>query len=642
MMKPKLDWLAAPLLLALTGTVLAQGAAGYRDLNHNGKLDPYEDRRLPDDARLTDLLGRMTPEEKIGTLLHGSLRAVDSEIGRSDKGYDLAAARQAIGMGKVTSFITRLSVPPAELARQNNAVQRLAEATRLGIPLTISTDPRNHFQATVGASSAGYFSAWPETLGFAAIGDAALVERFGAIVRAEYRAAGIHMALSPQADLATEPRWPRGTGTFGSDPATVSALAGAYVRGFQGSASGLTPDGVATVVKHWVGYGAQPEGFDAHNVYGRHARLSDASFALHVAAFKGALAARAAGVMPAYPIIEGVRIDGRSLPPVGAGFNKPLLTGLLRGTKGYRGLILSDWAITVDCPSACSAPTAANPQTPDAIATSWGVENLSATERYAKGVDAGIDQFGGVDDPAPLLAALKGGRIAPERLDDAVRRVLAIKFALGLFDDPYVDPARAAQMVGSPDARAAGETAQRRALVLLENRHGLLPLRGKRVWLSGIDAGTARAAGLTLAAVPEQADAAIVRVATPYELLHPNHFFGSRQHEGRLDFRDGDRGYEAIKRAAAAKVPTLVVVDMDRPAILTNVRDKAAAILVAFGAGDPAVLDVATGRARAEGRLPFELPSSMRDVEAQDPALPDDTRTPLYRRGAGIILSAPR
>jgi beta-glucosidase len=628
---------AAAVMTLAGGMATARSPVGYRDLNHNGRLDRYEDRRQPVAVRMEDLLARMTPEEKIGSLLHGSLRAADSEIGRSSKGYDLAAARQAIGARHVTSFITRLTVDPAELARQNNAIQRLAEGTRLGIPVTISTDPRHHFHGVLGASSTGGgFSQWPETLGFAAIGDAGLVRQFGAIARREYRAVGIHMALSPQADLATEPRWPRGNGTFGSDPATVSALAGAYVQGFQGGAAGLAPGGVATVLKHWVGYGAQPEGFDAHNHYGRFARLSDRSFTLHVAAFRGALDAKAAGVMPAYPILQGVQIDGTPLPPVAPGFNKPLIEGLLRGREGYRGLVLSDWAVTVDCPAACSAPTAANPQTPGAIATPWGVEALSPMQRYVAGIDAGIDQFGGVDDPAPLLAAWRAGQIAPARLDAAVRRVLTIKFQLGLFDDPYVDPAAATRVVGDAASRAAGEAAQRRALVLLENRGDLLPLRARRVWLHGVDATAARAAGLTPVDDPAQAEAAIVRVATPSEMLHPHHFFGSRQHEGRLDFRVGDKDYEAIRRAADT-VPTLVVVDMDRPAILTNVKDKARAILVAFGAGDAAVLDVVTGLAVAQGRLPYELPSSMTAVSAQDPALPDDSAGPLYRRGAGIV-----
>ncbi|MBA4355477.1 MAG: beta-glucosidase, partial [Novosphingobium sp.] len=312
--------------IALATPALAKSAS--RDLNHNGKRDPYENPALSTEKRVTDLLARMTLEEKVALMLHGTLSAEGSRGIGIGKAYDKALAEQLLARG-VNSFITRLSPDARAFAQENNAIQRMAQATRLGIPATISTDPRNHFQVTVGVSSAsGGFSQWPETLGMAAIGDEKLVERFGRLVAAEYRAVGIQMALSPQADLYTEPRWARGVATFGADPATVSRLAGAYVRGFQGSVKGLVKSGVATVVKHWVGYGAEPEGFDGHNYYGRTAKLDNASFAQHVAAFDGALAAKSAGVMPTYVIAQGVSIAGKPVPQVGAGFSKPMIEGL--------------------------------------------------------------------------------------------------------------------------------------------------------------------------------------------------------------------------------------------------------------------------------------------------------------------------
>lgn len=163
------------------------------------------------------------------------------------------------------------------------------------------------------------------------------MQRFGDIARQEYRAVGIHMALSPQADIGVEPRWARFGATFGSDPALISRLAGAYVAGFQGGRTGVREDGVATIVKHWVGYGAEPEGFDGHNYYGRNVTLSDAEFARHVRAFDGALAVKSAGVMPTYVIVQGPKIAGKPLDPVGAGFSKQLLTELLRREKGFGG-----------------------------------------------------------------------------------------------------------------------------------------------------------------------------------------------------------------------------------------------------------------------------------------------------------------
>jgi len=633
-----LKWLGAASVagLMLIGSGEAQVRdSSFRDLNHNGRMDPYENAKLTAQQRVADLVARMTLEEKVGAMLHGTLPTAGSAIGVSQAGYDRAAVTKLVGENHVTSMITRLSISPEQFAQQNNMVQEIAAQTRLGIPVTISTDPRNHFQVVVGASSrASGFSQWPETLGLAAIGDPALVRRFGAIVAREYRAVGITMALSPQADLATEPRWSRGTGTFGSDPVTVSNLARAYVQGFQGSDTGLRTDGVATVVKHWVGYGAEPEGFDGHNHYGRVVRLDNKSFALHVRAFDGALAAGAAGVMPTYPIVSGVTIAGKPMEQVGAGYNSVLLNGLLRKTHGYRGLIVSDWGITSTCDETCMNATKEAPQKPTSIAMDWGVDKLSEEDRFAKGARAGIDQFGGVNNPAPLLAAVRAGKISMARVNDAVSRVMLLKFRLGLFDNPFVDPARAAGIIGEPSAIAAAEAAQRTAQVLLENRATLPLAQGKRVWAVGMDPAAVRAAGLTPVDSPEAAEAAIIRVGTPFETLHPYHFFGRVQHEGRLDFRDGNPGYEAIKRAAG--LPTVVAVDMDRPAILTNIRDKASAILAVFGASDAAVLDVVTGRAQAKGRLPFELPRSMAEVEAQDPALPDDTRNPLYPRGAGM------
>lgn len=636
------SFLRGPAILpAIIATMLASGPAwageAYRDLNHNGRQDVYENPTTSVVRRVDDLLRQMTLEEKVALMLHGTLAAENGARIGVGVAYDKGAAEAQLARG-VNSAITRLSPDAKTFAEENNAIQRLAEATRLGIPVTISTDPRNHFQVTVGVSSAsGGFSQWPETLGMAAIGDEKLIERFGRIVSAEYRAVGIHMALSPQADLYTEPRWPRGVATFGSDAATVSRLAGAYVRGFQGSPKGLVRSGVATVVKHWVGYGAEPEGFDGHNYYGRIARLDNASFSQHVAAFEGALAAKSAGVMPTYVIADGVSINGRPLPQVGAGFSKPLIDGLLRKTKKFGGIVISDWGITNTCLEQCKAPTAEKPQGYN-IAMPWGVEGLSEEDRYAMGANAGIDQFGGVDDPAPLLAAVRHGKVSLARVDQAARRVLTLKFELGLFDNPYVDVAHATKVIGVPATQAEADKAQRAAQVLLENKAGMLPLApGRKVWLSGVNADIARAGGLTVVDTLDQADVALVRVATPFEVLHPNHFFGSRQHEGRLDFRADDAATKLVTMASA-KVPTIVAVDLDRPAVLTLLKDKASALYGLFGASDAVLVDLVTGKAKSQGHLPFELPSSAKAVEEQQPGRPDDSTAPLYKRGDGIVL----
>jgi beta-glucosidase len=609
----------------------------FRDLNRDGQINPYEDWRLAPEIRANDLVARMTLPEKAGTMMHGSIPGIGNVVGFSNQGYDVPLLRPDISERHVTSFITRLATGPRRMAEENNKIQEIAEQSRLGVPLTISTDPRHHFQFILGASNmASGYSQWPETLGFGALRDMTMMKRFATVARMEYRATGIHQALSPQADLFTEPRWARGTGTFGSDSIIVRDLVQAYVEGFQGGANGLQPDGVLTIVKHWVAYGATPKGWDGHNYYGRFAKASNRSFAAHVQAFDGAFKVKVAGVMPTYSIVQGVSVAGKPLEQVGAGFSAQLLQDKLRRDKHFTGIILSDWAITNPCNSECKAPT--KPHGFDAIAMPWGVEELSELERFAKGINAGIDQFGGVTNSGIIVEAVSKGLIKQQLVDDSAIRVLVPKFQMGLFENPYVDPEAAARVVGTIAVAGEAHAAQAASQVLLKNK-GIFPLKaGTRVWLKDIDADAARARGLIVVARPEDADIALVRLSTPSERSHPNHFFGSRQNEGRLDFRPGEAGHDLVKELSS-KTKVAVALFADRPAVLGPVDAMASAILVNFGVSDAALLDVVIGKLAAKGRLPFEFPSTMDAVDAQDPAVADDTRKPLYRAGAGLGMT---
>jgi len=634
---------AQPRLESRSAPLIEQGGLRFRDLNRNGTLDRYEDWRLSPSERARDLVSRMTLEEKAGAMMHGTARA-GGPAGGPGVGaqYDSAANVALIAGANVNSLITRLGGEPATLAAQDNALQALAERTRLGIPLTISTDPRNHFQYVIGASNTiGKFSQWPEALGFAAIGDAALTRRFGDIARQEYRAVGIQMALSPQADLSTEPRWPRINGTFGEDAALAGRMVRAYVEGFQHGTRGVDSAGVITVVKHWVGYGAAKNGFDSHNAYGSHAIYSGPNLEYHVRPFLGAFAANVAGVMPTYSVLEGATWKGKPIEQVGAGFNKTLLTDMLRGQYGFRGLILTDWGITNDCNERCrnGAPAGQRPSFAD-IGMPWGVEDLPKQARFVKAVKAGVDQFGGTEDSKVLVDAVKAGELSEARLDESVRRIMALKFSLGLFENPYVSPDRAPRVVGMPAWRDAGIDAQRRSLVLLENEGRLLPLKstGKsgalRVYAVGVDTAAVRRAGWSVASDPTQADVAVVRLVAPFETLHSQYVFGAMQHEGSLDFHPGDKAYDELVRVSAL-VPTVATVYLDRPAILTPLKGKARAIVANFGVSDDALLDVLAGRARPRGKLPFDLPASDDQVAAQKSDVAHDVARPLYRFGFG-------
>ncbi|MGY5808889.1 glycoside hydrolase family 3 N-terminal domain-containing protein [Rhizobium sp. LEGMi198b] len=627
-----------PALSARIAKTLNVDGLSFKDLDSNGKLDPYEDWRLPAAERATDLVGRMTIEEKAGLMMHGTAPSVGPGAGMGvGSQYDLDRATEMIDKRKVVTFITRLSGDPAVLAGENNKLQEIAESGRLGVPATISTDPRNHFQFVLGASvSAGRFSKWPETLGFAAIGDAALVRRFGDIARQEYRAVGIQEALSPQIDLASEPRWPRVNGTFGEDAQLAKTMAEAYVAGFQNGETGINRDSVVAVAKHWVGYGAAKDGYDSHNAYGRRSVFPGNNFAEHLIPFEGAFKAKVAGVMPTYSILEVVNLDGKPLEPVGAGYSKQLLTDLLRGKYGFDGVILSDWLITNDCKGTClegEKPGVKPTLNEETFGMPWGVEDMSRVDRFAKAVNAGVDQFGGVTSSDLLVEAVKDKKINEERIDQSATRILIQKFEQGLFENPYVDPEKARSIVGNPTFAAEATAAQAKAMVLLDNKAKLLPvLSGKKVFLYGVDPKVAAARGFTVVATAREADFALVRLNAPYQQPHMNYFFGSRHQEGDLDFKDGNADFEAFK-SAAKEVPTIVTIYLARPAILTGLRDRAGSILANFGASDEALFDVIEGKQKAQGKLPFELPSSMAEVLAQKSDVPHDTANPLYPIG---------
>ncbi|GAB7106106.1 glycoside hydrolase family 3 N-terminal domain-containing protein [Streptomyces phaeofaciens JCM 4814] len=576
----------------------------------------YRDPNLPVDERVEDLLARMTLEEKAGQLFHTML-TMTPEGGLAEEGPFLRHGTTELVTGRGLTHFNLLGQGDAgAMARWSNRMQELAAATRLGIPVTLSTDPRHTFTDNPGASfNSGAFSAWPEPLGLAAIGDPELVERFADTVRREYLAVGFRVALHPQIDLATEPRWSRQSGTFGSDAELTGELVGAYVRGLQGPRLGTRS--VAAMVKHFPGGGPQKDGEDPHFPHGKEQVYPGGMREYHLAPFRAAVEAGCSQMMPYYgqPV-------GTDWEEVGFGFNKDVLTGLLRGRLGFDGIICTDWGLLSD------AEILGEP----AEARAWGVEHLSVAERAAKALDAGTDQFGGEQCPEVVVELVRSGRISEDRVDASVRRLLREKFVLGLFENPYVDPDRAEETVGAREFTALGEAAQRRSLTVLTD-NGLLPLRERPdLYVRGVSRETAAAYG-NVVGDPAEADVAVLRLRTPYE-QRPG-AFESFFHAGSLAFPEEE--LKDILRLLDT-VPTLVCVNLERPAVLPEIAERAAALIADFGASDAALLDVAFGRARAEGRLPFELPRSMAAVEASRPDVPNDTQDPVFPYGHGLDL----
>lgn len=595
----------------------------YRDLNKNGKLDPYEDNRQPIEKRVDDLLSQMTLEEKAGTMfINGTFINADGTIEKQPGAQGFAAmlptAFELIEGKKMNHFNLWQTPGTRALAEGHNAIQKVAEASRLGIPVTFASDPRNHYQdEAIFSMSSGNFSPWCEPLGFAAIGDEQLMRQFGDIARQEYLAVGMRVALHPMADLATEPRWPRISGTFGEDARLSAKMLKAYILGFQGEKLGA--NSVACMTKHFSGGGPQKEGLDPHFEFQKGQVYPGKNFNYHIIPFESAFEVGTSQIMPYY----GIPV-GQTSEDVGFAYNKEIITTLLRGKYKFDGIVCTDWGLVTD--------THMGPVVWPARA--WGAEKLSEEERVLKIIEAGCDQFGGENCPEHVVSLVKKGKLGEKRLDESVRRLLREKFRLGLFENPYVDAEKATQTVGREDFKKAAEASQRRAMTLLKNDGKTLPLAsGKhKIYVQNVNREIAARYG-EVVDKPEQADFALIRLKTPWVPVETKNPFALMFHHGDLDFKEPLKS-DILKLCAT--VPTIVEIYLDRPAVFPEINTAAKSVLADYGASDAAVLDVIFGKAKPEGKLPFELPSSMEAVRNQKEDLPYDSKNPLYKFGYGL------
>jgi len=590
----------------------------YRDLNNNGQLDPYENPALPIGDRIEDLLARMTLEEKAGMMFQTMVAM--GEDGKFDPTVG-AFGRESISdmMDKhMTHFNLIGSASAEQIATWYNDLQKYAESKRLGIPVTLSTDPRHAFSHNPGAHlQTEAFSQWPEPPGFGAIDDEDLVEEFANIARQEYIAVGLRLALHPMADLATEPRWARLNGTFSEDAETAGRLTAAYIRGFQGKELGK--DSVACMTKHFPGGGPQKDGEDPHFDYGREQVYPGDNFDYHLIPFKHAFEAGTAQIMPYY----GMPIDTEH-EAVGFAYSKGIITDLLRGTYGFDGVVCTDWGLVNDANTGGSLFPA----------RAWGVEHLSERERVKKLLDAGVDQLGGESCPEHIIELVQSGQVSEDRIDVSIRRLLRDKFRLGLFDNPFVDIEHAKHIVGNEAFRAAGNLAQRKSIVLLKNGNDtpILPLQGRpKLYVENINPNIASQYGEVVDNVDE-ADFAILRLSAPYE-PRDKYFLEQFFHGGTLEFSEDEK---ARILSICEAVPTIVDIYLERAAVIPEIAEACAGLTANFGASSDAVLDILFGRFHPTGKLPFELPSSMDAVKAQRPDMPSDSENPLFEYGFGL------
>ena len=587
----------------------------FRDLNKNNKLDRYEDYRLDTAQRVEDLISQMTLEEKVGTLFHPPVTINPDWMFRL---YSLFVdggklTESEIINQHINHFNLYGNPKPERLAKRLNSLQKIASRSRLGIPVTISSDPIHEVPNGGGVASFSLdgFSKWPSQLGLAASQDPSLVKQFAEIAREEYLAVGIRTALHPMADLATEPRWARNFGTFGSDNVLSSKLTMAYMDGFQGET--IDSQSVMTMVKHFPGGGPQENGLDPHLFSGRNQIYPGNMFDYHVKPFIDAINNNLAVIMPYY----GITVNQTS-ENVAIGFNKDLLTTLLRDELGYKGVICSDWGII--------------------NGRHWGVGDLSIEERYIKAIDAGIDQFGGEKDTEVVIELVKKGLMPLSRIDASVKRILKNKFDLGLFDNPYVEVDQVKSRVNTERNIKLGKEAQKQSMVLLKNDSTLPLEKNINIFVDGFNAKSI-VHGNVVSDIKD-ADVIVSYVHTVFNGNQPSGIDRLVDNVLSSIFPNQDLNFspeilEKLEEFSSIK-PLIVIVDLNRPAILDSINQMSSALVGTFGVDESVIFETLFGESKPTGKLPFEIPSSMKEVNEQLEDVPDDTMNPTFKFGFGL------
>jgi beta-glucosidase len=663
-----------PVLGSKSVTILEKKGLQFRDLNKNGELDLYEDWRLADSVRIADLLSQMTLEEKVGLLFHPNIAVpadgvVKYDLTDEEKAALANAANEnyagpigpggqgpaggGMAMGQMRRIATAKSfieekhfrnilnngvAPVKEFATWSNKMQEIAEATRLGIPIMFSTDPRHG--ATLGAHVSGtqYFSQWPSKegqVGITSARDTAIMKKFGEAVAEEYRAVGLHMILGPQIDVMTEPRWSRNMGCFSEDANLTTEMLAAFMDGAQGNDVG--PGKILVHLKHWPGAGPHEDGTGQWLTY------PGDNFDYHLIPWKKGIEKGALAAMGYY--------SGTYYDSLNVNYSFHVSTEILYRQLGFKGAICTDWGVV-----------SRGPLKPSLQGKTTLKENMEMI------INAGVDQMGSETNTQLVLELVKEGKVTEERVNEAAGRILQWHFKLGLFENPYVDPEAATTIVQSEKNQKLGYEAQLKSIVLLVNDNVLPANENIKIYVEGIDKETA---GKYAAVVDNPGEADLILVRTTTEEEREFRGFGGGmpgQGQGQGNQRPARRPqtnagqpaaganpfaprevnidfpvkkWDNIKTLARTGKPLVVAFNPAGsscvlPSDLKNVAEGA---IMIFDALDNALLDVVFGKFNPSGKLTFEIPSSMDAVRKQLEDVPFDSENPAFEFGYGLSYS---
>lgn len=663
-----------PVLGSKSVTILEKRGLQFRDLNKNGELDLYEDWRLSDSSRIADLLSQMTLEEKVGMLFHPNIAVPADGVVKYDLTDEEKAALANAGnenyagpigpggqgpagggmaMGQMRRIATAKSfieekhfrnilnngvAPVKEFATWSNKMQEIAEATRLGIPIMFSTDPRHG--ATLGAHVSGtqYFSQWPSKegqVGITSARDTAIMKKFGEAVAEEYRAVGLHMILGPQIDVMTEPRWSRNMGCFSEDANLTTEMLAAFMDGAQGNDVG--PEKILVHLKHWPGAGPHEDGTGQWLTYPGN------NFDYHLIPWKKGIEKGALAAMGYY--------SGTYYDSLNVNYSYHVSTEILYRQLGFKGAICTDWGVV-----------SRGPLKPSLQGKTTLKDNMEMI------INAGVDQMGSETNTQLVLELVKEGKVTEERVNEAAGRILQWHFKLGLFENPYVDPEAATTIVQSEKNQKLGYEAQLKSIVLLVNDKVLPANENIRIYVEGIDKETA---GKYAAVVdnPKEADLILIRTTTEEEREFRGFGGGMPgQGQGQANQRPARRPQTNAGQPAAGANPFAPrEVNIDFPAkkwdniktlagtgkpvvvafnpagsscvLPSDLKNVAKGAIMIFDALDAALLDVVFGKFNPSGKLTFEIPSSMDAVRKQLEDVPFDSENPAFEFGYGLSYS---
>lgn len=596
--------LEQPVLGARVKEIIEVDGYQFRDLNDNGELDPYEDWRLTPEERAEDLLGRMDATQKAAQMVHLTL------VSKKDDWFN----ESNVGFALVYEYIFDSAT---EAAQRTNEIQELSESAPLGIPVILSMDTE------AGAAFVRDATFLPDEINQGAANDADLVRRLNEVLREELMAVGVRMALSPDADLITDPRWGRNQECYSEDTEVVQTLIVAAVEALQGG-SELTEDSVIATVKHFPGSGGQTDGVD-----GTPLTIQEDSIDLHLAGFKAAIEAGVAAVMPygysTVPYLGGDAVENS------ADQSAAVMTDLLRGELGYTGIIQTDWGLNF-----------------------VGAANAGADILGGAGVRSTRQLLEGVDE---------------ERLTDACRRILIAKFQLGIFENPYVDEENAAAVLGSEEHRAVAKEAAARSFTLLKYENAA-PLAGQKLIVAGELARDVRAlnSGWTAKDPVELAGTSILEAfqnkagaenvtyiaeaaEVPADLAGTTAIVvigeASGTHEpawGTDTLAFPQEQVDLVRALGDAGANVIEVVLMNRAYVMTEMVELADSVMLAYRpgvtCGAQAVVDALYGETAITGKTPFQLPRDMEQVLGQREDLPKDIEDPLFEYGFGIEVES--